>query len=258
VAFRRIVNLLEQAGVSLKTAHLLNLACGRLAPLPLLLTASGFQTTGADLNIPPAYLPTSGIKQWFKRGQLVKTWQAATAPYYDSLAQQTGLKLKWDKVKIDLADLTRLPYPGGAFEVVICPNHLPHAADVESLLAEAARVLKPGGWLVADIRPYPALTGAFGPDGTRPWAHLRGGDGSADEPGLIFNRWREAQYRSALEKFFAITQWQAEPDERAVKLLTPDIRTELSEYDEAELTCRQIIVMAQKLDSKQNTERNFL
>ncbi len=247
VAFRWVVEWLEKAGVSLKTASLLNLACGRLAPLPLLLTASGCQATGADLNVPPAYLPTTGVKQWFKRGQYVKAWQTATAAYYESLAQQIGLKLKWTKVKIDLADLTRLPYPDNSFEGVICLNHLSHAPDVESLLAEAARVLRPGGVLIADLRPYAALTGAFSPPGTPLWAHLRPGEASAyAETDLIFNRWREADYRAALKKRFTIEQWQSVPDERAIALLTPALRVELADYDETELTCQQWLVRARK------------
>ncbi|GAB4424615.1 MAG: hypothetical protein Fur0044_22680 [Anaerolineae bacterium] len=246
-AFQHAVKLLEQAGVSLKNARLLDLACGPLAAQTLLFNSAGYKILGADLHIPPAYLPTASLAQrLFQRGKYVKAWETATAPYYQALAQHAGLKLKWNGVKIELADLTRLPFPDQSFEAIICLNHLQHAPDVESLLAEAARVLQPGGVLVANIIPYPALTGAFAADGASPWSHLRGTANTSQPNPVILNRWRERQYRLAFEKFFQVEQWQAEANPNAMAQLTPTVRAELADYDEAELTCQQVVVIARK------------
>ncbi|MFN8050320.1 MAG: class I SAM-dependent methyltransferase [Acidimicrobiales bacterium] len=46
------------------------------------------------------------------------------------------------------ADATALPIPGGTFDVVVAVNLLHSVADPSSVLAEAARVLVPGGCLV--------------------------------------------------------------------------------------------------------------
>jgi SAM-dependent methyltransferase len=245
--FRRTIKLLEQAGVSLKNAPLLDLACGPLAAQTLLFNSAGYKIVGADLHIPPAYLPTASLAQrLFQRGKYVKAWETATTPYYQALAQYSGLKLKWKGVKIELADLTRLPFPDRSFEVVVCLNHLHHAPDVESLLAEAVRVLQPGGVLVANIVPYPALTGAFSADGASPWSHLRHPINAPQPNSVILNRWRERQYRLAFEKFFQVEQWQAEANPNAMAQLTPTVRAELADYDEAELTCQQVVVIARK------------
>jgi SAM-dependent methyltransferase len=244
--FKGTLKMLEQAGVSLKTVKLLDLACGPLATQTLLFNSAGGSVTGADLHIPPAYLPTANLAQrLFQRGKYIKAWQTATTRYYQALAQYSGLKLRWKGVKIELADLTRLPFPEGSFEAVACLNHLHHAPDVESLLAEAARVLKPGGVLVGDIIPYPALSGAFSQDGAQPWSHLRRSAYSDQPyPGVTLNRWRESQYLDAFEKFFRVEVWEAEQDPQALAKLTPDIRAELAGYAEAELTRRRIMVTA--------------
>lgn len=244
-AFRRVVKLLEQAGVPLKNARLLDLACGPLAAQTLLFNSAGYKIVGGDLDIPPAYLPTASLAQrLFQRGKYVKAWETTTAPYYQALAQYAGLKLKWNGVKIELADLTRLPFPESSFEAVVCLHHLHHAPDVESLLAEAGRVLQPGGVLVANIVPYPTLNGAFSTDGAQPWSHLRGVDNTPNP--VILNRWRERQYRLAFEKFFQVEQWQAEANPDALTHLTPTVKAELADYDEGELICQQIMVVAKK------------
>ncbi len=186
----------------------------------------------------------SGVKAWFKRNQHRKAWQTATAPYYRALAQQVDQKLKWNKVKIKPADLTRLEAEANSFAAVICANHLHHAPDVDALLAEAARVLKPGGLFLATIRPYAALTGAFQVDSPAPWSHLR--QESPPPAHLPLNKWRETQFRDALEKHFSLDQWLPATDMQAQSHLTPEIRAELADFSAAELTSKQIVVVAKK------------
>jgi ubiquinone/menaquinone biosynthesis C-methylase UbiE len=154
------------------------------------------------------------------------------------------LKLKWNNVKIEQADLTRLHLPSGSFGVVVCNNFLQHAPDVAGLLAEAARVLQPGGLILADVLPYPALTGAFQTvDDQSPWDHLRH---PFSDPSLPFNQWREGQYQTAFEKYFTIEQWLIGQDEQAEALLTPEIQAELAEFSPEELTRQEIVILARK------------
>lgn len=247
-AFKRAAVLLEKMGISPKTAKILDLACGPLAAQALLFHSAGYKITGADLQIPPAYLPATSLAQrLFQRGKYVKAWEEATQPYYRALAQHSGLKLKWNGLKIELADLTRLPFPGDNFEAVLCLNHLQHAPDVESLLAEARRVLKPGGLLLVNIIPYSTLEGAFSDNGAQPWSHLhRSATSAPPSAAVILNQWRESQYRAAFEQFFHIEVWEAEQNPQALARLTPELRAELAGYTEAELTRRHIIVAARK------------
>jgi len=58
---------------------------------------------------------------------------------------QSGL----DHCAVRLGDMYRLPMPDGAFDTVLLQMVLHHAEDPVGALAEAARVLRPGGTLVA-------------------------------------------------------------------------------------------------------------
>lgn len=242
--FQQFVTLMKEARVN-PTAKLLDLACGPLAPQTLMFASSGYDILGLDLHIPPAYWPVNFVQR-LTRGKYIKGWKTATDSYYQALQQASGVQLNWRKVAIELADLTRLKQPSNQFEAVMCSQYLHHAPDVEGLISEAARLLKSGGTFMADIRPYPALTGAFLPPDAEPsWAHLRQA-GFSTPPNIILNQWRETHYRACLEKHFTIEQWLTEQDDLAQSRLTPDIQAELADYSEAELTRRNIIVVCRK------------
>jgi 2-polyprenyl-6-hydroxyphenyl methylase/3-demethylubiquinone-9 3-methyltransferase len=50
-----------------------------------------------------------------------------------------------------------LPYADGAFDAVVCVDVLEHVADLDRVLAEVARVLRPGGWFLFDTINRTAL-----------------------------------------------------------------------------------------------------
>lgn len=243
--FKRNLKLLEQAGLA-QSSQILDLACGPLATQALLFHASGYKTTAAGLHIPPASLPLSGIKQRLKRGKYVKAWRRTTEAYYAALAYEVGLKLNWKKLKINLADLRRLDFADYNFNAVLCCHHLQHAPDVAGLLAEVARILKPGGLFLADIKPYPSLSGGFNSAATSPWEHVRRANPTPRPTKPILNKWREAQYRAALEQYFILKTWLTEQDQAAAAILTPDLRDELADYSEEELTRKEIVFLARK------------
>jgi SAM-dependent methyltransferase len=52
------------------------------------------------------------------------------------------------------ADVTKLPFQDGAFDVVICSEVLEHITDNRTAAGELVRVLKPGGRLVVTVPRY--------------------------------------------------------------------------------------------------------
>lgn len=53
-----------------------------------------------------------------------------------------------------VADALRLPFPDGAFDIVICSEVLEHIPDYGAALREITRVLKPGGRLGVSVPRY--------------------------------------------------------------------------------------------------------
>ncbi len=245
--FQKILNMLEQTNVDLKKATILNLGCGQLASQTLLLSSSGYRVIGVDLAIPPRYLPTTW-GQKLKQRKYIKAWQEATASYYETLAQQSALSLRWHKAKIYMADVTRLNFADNSFEIIICTDYLHHTPDVEALLSEAVRVLKLGGVFIADFVPYTALNGAYQvvtPETA--WGHLRG---MTTTTSVSLNCQQENQTKAALETHFTLEQWILEQDEEAVALLTPSLRAELAAYEEDVLTRKRIFIVAKQRNSR--------
>ncbi len=248
-AHQKTVSLLTQAGTKLDGAQILVVGGGILAPDAALFGGQKIRVTGVDTVVPPAYLPVAGIKQQLKRTQLKGAWKSATANYYRTLAEKSGIKPKWKTVTIIPADpATGVPAPDGAFDAAVCRDFLPHTPDVTAVLAEMARALKPGGIFVAEIVPFTVLDGAFSADPVAsPWAHLAAdADVRITPDGRWLNRWRLSQYQAAFVAFFDIVSWQLEKDPRAVELLSPKLAGLLEHFAPEELTAARVWVVARK------------
>jgi SAM-dependent methyltransferase len=77
------------------------------------------------------------------------------SPRMVELARQRG-------VEAEVGDAQNLPYPDAAFDCVIAAWMLFHLPDIDAGLAELARVLKPGGRLVAATNSVEPHEGAAG------------------------------------------------------------------------------------------------
>jgi len=85
-------------------------------------------------------------------------WLTAT-DYDESMVDvaREGLHEFGDRVEVKQADASRLPFPDESFDAVLSFIMLHHVIDWEKALAEAVRVLRPGGRLLGfdllDSRP---------------------------------------------------------------------------------------------------------
>jgi SAM-dependent methyltransferase len=72
----------------------------------------------------------------------------------DGRGLQTGI---WDTSSIDLVcDITAIPEPDAAFDVILCSEVLEHVPDPIKAIHEFARLLKPGGKLILTA-PFASL-----------------------------------------------------------------------------------------------------
>jgi SAM-dependent methyltransferase len=80
------------------------------------------------------------------------------------LAKARELAADLPNVTFEEADGRALPFPAGAFDVVVFDSVLSHIPGPDRALAEAHRVLRPGGWLAAFDGDYATPTVALGDD----------------------------------------------------------------------------------------------
>jgi arsenite methyltransferase len=121
-------------GLGLKGGeHVLDIGCGRGA---VLLMAAAHLTTGHAV----------GIDLWKKSDQ---SGNAAIATRHNAAAEDV-----YDRVKLVTADMTRLPFAAGAFDVVLSSLAIHNVGrnTRDQAIEEAVRVLAPGGkLLIADL-----------------------------------------------------------------------------------------------------------
>lgn len=102
-------------------------------------------------------------------------------------------RLGLTNVRVAEADAEDLPFPDGSFEIVTCriaPHHFPHP---DRFVAEAARVLVPGGrFLLVDTTVPPGEIGAF-------WNRFEAIRDPSHVRALSTGEWSEITERSGLE-----------------------------------------------------------
>lgn len=77
----------------------------------------------------------------------------------DQLRLARGRADAASRATVQLADVGRLPYAGGSFDLVIGNSFLHHLPDVPTALGEMYRALKPGGYVV--VLHEPSVHAAF-------------------------------------------------------------------------------------------------
>lgn len=104
------------------TAHIIDLGCAGSNILKLLY-ALGYQNLeGIDLSIPILDRLRQGIRMWQNR--------SFQRPY-----------------RISRQDMTKTRFADGSFDLAVCVSVIEHGVDWSRFLAEASRILRPGGRL---------------------------------------------------------------------------------------------------------------
>ena len=77
----------------------------------------------------------------------VRSWEATD--FSAEMIRQAKKQVYSSRLHFSVQDATKLPYGPGSFDAVVISNALHVMPHPEKALAEAWRVLKPGGWLFA-------------------------------------------------------------------------------------------------------------
>ncbi len=225
--------------------RVLDLANGRLRPQYTLLKAAGHQVVGIDLVNRPA-------RDWtdraYRAARRIFTWKLGLKP--EPASRRSLL----------CGDVGYLPFPSSRFDLITSIAAFEHFLHVPLVVADMARVLRPGGLAWVGIHPFTAISGGHNvtlteiplrhmPPGVDAWDHLRQRKLPFHVP---LNEWRIAQYVAAFARHFEILKSYCVSRE-GEDLLTAEIEAELPAYSRDELTCLGYIILARK---PQNGERD--
>jgi len=157
-------------------------------------------------------------------------------------------------LKLITADVSDLPFKDNSFDLITSVAAFEHFLEVEKVVSECERVLRPGGMVWIAIHPFTALSGGHNvgrrlekidelPGGIEPWDHLRKRRLPFTVP---LNELSPSQYLSIFEQHLEIVLAESISTE-GEELLTSTIRQELSEYSEEELLCSCYLLCARKI-----------
>jgi len=235
--------------------RVLDIGCGKSYWLTLLLAADAARAVGVDTELVEA---GRGIAKYrhvlnangAERALRTAAWDMLFARgYYRELERCFGGALPHDKVELHVYDGVHLPLADASVDLVVSHEVFEHIADVPSVLAEMARVLRPDGRIYIYIHNFTSLSGGHHiawkhPDThpsriVEPWDHLRARR-HANVPSWL-NGLREHEYRAMFERLFEIEEWRPTSEEGAA-LLTDKIRFELAQFNERELLTKGFLV----------------
>ena len=128
----KVLAFLERAGVTVR-GRVLDAGCGG-GGMPLSLAEEATQVVGID---PAERFQDAGVR----------------------LGRERGIA----NLHFALADGMALPFPTGAFDLVLSHAVIEHVADAPLYLRECARVLAPGGHVYLSTAPYLSFAGAHLP-----------------------------------------------------------------------------------------------
>ena len=176
--------------------------------------------------------------------------------YYRHLERLSGVAIDHAALHLETYDGTHLPWPDASFDVVISNAVLEHVADCEQVVADLARITRPGGISYHLWHNYYSYTGGHMPPALceqAPWGHLRGIHHKRDLNHLTPQAIESAfgQRFELLDCFAVDVQHNKrgvdaayQPDHAAA--LTPEIAAELRDYDRDLLLTRAYLLVARK------------
>jgi SAM-dependent methyltransferase len=240
---------------SLAGKRVLDIGCGKSYWLSLLLAANGAQAIGVDTELVETRRGLAKYKHILRangaeRALRTAAWDILFARgYYRELASSVGCSLPHEKVALHVYDGSHLPLSDTSIDLVVSHEVFEHISDVPAVLAEMARVLRPGGRIYIYIHNFASLSGGHHiawkhPDThpsrvVAPWDHLRARR-HADIPSWL-NGLREHDYQAMFARWFEIDEWRATAEEGR-SLLTAGIRGELAQFSERELLTKGFLV----------------
>ena len=262
--YRAFIDTAQRNRIDPFHARVLDIGCGSNAPMSVMLHSAGAHVTGIDayvghrwgLGINPSryakYVAEVGVARTLRKiaGEFVYDRH-----YYTTLGRKAGIKLTERNLDLRQMDVHSAEIPDRSVDLVHSNATWEHVADVAEANRQVARVLKPGGLAYIEIHLFPSLSGGHDlpwivPGKTdlgdvTPWQHLRN---PAWKGPVFLNRLRERDYSRLFNTTpgLEVVEWLTEFTE-GHEFLNDQIRMDLPDYSDQELTKRSIIVVSRRL-----------
>jgi SAM-dependent methyltransferase len=226
--------------------RVLDLANGRLRPQYTLLQAEGHQVYGIDLVNRPAL-------NWKDVAYRLARWLYTRKLGLPASASASTSASARRLPPLACGNVTTLPFQSNFFDLATSVAAFEHFLDVPGVVAELARVLRPGGVVWVRIHMFASISGGHNtslvaipvrrlPAGVEPWDHIRKRTRRFHVP---LNEWRRDEYLETFARHFDLLTHYCHVRE-GEEMLTPAIEAELAGYSRDELTCRSYVIVGRK------------
>jgi SAM-dependent methyltransferase len=218
--------------------EILDLGNGAMRPQTYILANQGHHVTGVDF-VNWERLSLKGLAYKFAR------WLFRL--HLPRLTRPRG------EVRLVKADVSYLPFLDNSFDLITSCAAFEHFLEVDKVVAECQRVLKPRGMAWIMIHPFTCLSGGHNvgrrlrgvgdlPDGIEPWDHLRKRQNPFSVP---LNQFRLKEYLEVFKTYFDVVVSQAEGSE-GKHFLTQQLIDELRDFSEEELISSSFLIIVRK------------
>lgn len=246
-------------GLTLTGVRALEIGHGQMPLAAAFLAARGNEVHGIDLDVLPAgwwdvggyirLLRTNGASRMLKTlGRELTGINSATRREF---VRQLGLR-GWPRLHLKQASATALPYPANSFDFVFSFHVLEHIDEPEHAVAEAVRVLRPGGALFF-VFPHYAHANALhdmrwitgSPGRPAPWAHLGEETRDTVQQGAFVNTLRLDDWRDLFSRTCPGARFDTTPlEEQGLREHLQSLRAagRLQDFSDGELLTDDLLV----------------
>ena len=231
----------------LKNIKILDIGCGQRFPYTYLFSKDN-EVTGIDLDI---ILKSHNLRIYYsiilKNGfnRFLKTFLRSLLfdwKYFRNLSRlsNNGKKRKYE---IKYMNAENLKFKNDTFDFVLSIVSFEHFKNVEKCVKEINRVLKKNGKFYISVDLYSRLSGGHEINPKQPWNHLLNKNFKST---VYLNKLRLEDYKTIFSRYFDKIKYIYEENPKVKKLLTPELRKNLSQFSDIELTMYPLIILGEK------------
>ncbi len=243
----------------LTKVKILEIGCGQRASQTLLFTTDGADVVGVDIEVPTFSLDLQvflSILRLNGPGRALKSLGRHLffdSHFFEQLAARYGKSLAMNKVKVRVADAARMDFSSNCFDFIYSNLVFEHISQVDSVVQELNRLLKPEGIAWVNVHLFPSLSGghlkewtnprSMRPHRVPPWDHLLENTCPIH---TFLNKLTLKDYRRIFSEYLEVVEesFVTEGEE----ILTPNLAELLAKkgYSRDDLLTREIAFLCRK------------